>query len=97
MHLTNPLEQLEPGHARQLDVGDKQVPWFGFEAAQGGRRIELVSDVETAALTQHPGEVPAEGGIVIDQQYAPGRLARLVSVHEAPLRPPRILADRSPF
>ena len=44
-------------------------------------RVELVRDLETAARTQHPGQVPAERGIVVDQQYAPVLLARLAGCH----------------
>jgi hypothetical protein len=63
--LADPLEQLEPVHAGQLDVGDQQVPVLLLDPQQGGRRVELVRDLEPAAR-QHPGQVSAESGIVVD-------------------------------
>ena len=60
------------------------------DAAQGVGRVELVCDLKAAELAQHPGHEPAEGAIVVDEQYAPAPLTRLPEFHEAPrpaLRP----------
>jgi hypothetical protein len=43
--LADTLKQFESAHARQLDIGDEQVPLFRLDAEQGNFGSQLVRHV----------------------------------------------------
>ena len=85
-HLTQCLEQLEPGHARHLHVGDDQVPALGTGLHQCGRRVGGMADVEAAPLAQ---DVHGELGrfrIVLDNKDPARRCCLVVAGHRPTFR-----------
>jgi hypothetical protein len=80
----DPVEQFQPGHSRQFDIGDEQIPRLGLEAVQGTHGVEFVRHVKAAGRAQYTAHVPADVGIVLNQQNPPALTPRHTDVHSHP-------------
>ena len=52
-YLPQRAEQLQPGHARHVQVGDQQVPVLGRGQPERGRGIGGVRDLEPPPVGEH--------------------------------------------
>ena len=63
--------ELEPGHERQVEVGDDEVPGLGSRERKGGSGVGDVGYIEPTPLRQHMRAEEGEFWIVLYEEHPP--------------------------